>query len=459
MSPIQKNSILSLEIESLAYGGAGLAKPEGFVVFVDRALPGDRVRARVTKKSANHAMAVIEAIERPSSSRIEPPCAIFDHCGGCCWQGLKYEDQLQWKQRQVEETLRHIGGQNLPRVRPIIASPEIWNYRNKMEFTFGEGPDGKAILGFHSAGRFDRIFEVPKCLIHPEPFDAVLGAITSFARRNNLSFYHPRFHRGFLRHAVIRHSRTTGGVVVVLITNAGNLGEPEALARELKAACPELQGFIWATNTGLADVATIEDEKFRWGDPVLMETVNGLTFAISPQSFFQTNTAGAEKLYAATVELAEVGAEDRVLDAYCGAGAIGLHCARSVLCVAGIETVREAVWDARANAERNGIRNASFIAAPIQEGMELARHAAGGRFSHVIIDPPRGGMDKKSLAMLIEQKAPVFVYVSCNPSTLARDLQTLGDAGYQVEAVQPVDMFPHTYHIETIVRMRLDPAR
>ncbi|MBI1784466.1 23S rRNA (uracil(1939)-C(5))-methyltransferase RlmD, partial [Candidatus Sumerlaeota bacterium] len=395
---------------------------------------------------------VLQEIVRPSGKRIEAPCPIFGTCGGCSWQNLPYEEQLRWKERQVAETLAHIGGECLPDISPIIPSPEVWHYRNKMEFTFGMDGEGKPIVGFHHPGAFDRIFEVPRCLIHPEPFDAILKSLTEFAREKGLRAYDQRWHDGFLRHAVIRHSRTTGGVMTLLITHQGNLPDPEGLAARLKRDCPALQGFAWGINRGLADVASVEEKRFAWGDPILEERINGLSFKISPLSFFQTNTAGAEKLYARTVEMAQLEERDRVLDAYCGAGTIGLHSARKVSRVVGIELNRDAIWDARANAAANGITNATFIAAPMAEGMNLARHAAGGEFTRVIIDPPRGGMDKKSLATLIAAQAPVFIYVSCNPATLARDLKTICEGGYRVDAIQPVDMFPHTYHIETIVR-------
>ncbi len=454
MEAFKKNSLVSLEVTDLAYGGAGVAKLDGFVVFVERAVPGDRVLARIIKKQSNHASAVIDKIEHPSEHRIAAPCPLFGGCGGCSWQNLPYEEQLRWKEKQVAETLTRLGGVELPQILPIIPSPEAWNYRNKMEFTFGEDVDGNVILGFHLPGHYDRIFNVPSCLIHPQPFDGVMKAIVDYAREEKLTAYDQRRHEGLLRHAVVRHSKTTGGVVVLLITNAGELPSPERLAEKIKAACPELQGFVWGINRGVADVATTREKKFLWGDPILKETINGLTFAISPLSFFQTNTLGAELLYRTAVEMAELTTTDRVLDAYCGAGTIGLHCARHVRRVAGVEMNTEAVWDARANTAANGIGNAAFIAAPMSEGMKLARHAAGGDFTRVIIDPPRGGMDKKSLATLVAAQAPIFVYVSCNPATLARDLKTICEGGYKIDAYRPVDMFPHTYHIETVARFR-----
>ncbi len=454
MSDLKKNSSVTLDIEDLAYGGAGVGRVDGMVIFVDHAVPGDRVRARITKKAKNHAQAILEAIEKPSERRIEAPCPLFGTCGGCAWQNLPYEDQLKWKQKQVADTLTHLGGLALPEIRPIIGSPEIWNYRNKMEYTFGSAPDGKTILGFHLPERYDRILEVPRCLIHPGSFDAILKTLGEFARAHGLSAYNQRTHQGFLRHAVLRHSKTTGGIVLVLITSEGEFPNPGGLAARLKEACPAFQGLVWGINRGVAEVAVIEERKFLWGDPILRETVNGLTFDISPEAFFQTNTAAAEILYQTVVEMAELSADDRILDAYCGAGAIALHCAHRAGKIVGVEISREAIWNARANARANGFSNALFISAPMSDGLALARSAVAGDFSRVIIDPPRGGMDKKSLAALISAQAPVFLYVSCNPSTLARDLRTIAEGGYSVDAVQPIDMFPHTHHIETIARLK-----
>lgn len=453
---ISRNSLVTLEIDDLAYGGLGVGRIDGFVVFVDKALPGDRVIARITKKKQNHAQAVIQEMESPSPFRIaNPPCPLFGTCGGCTWQNFPHDQQLIWKQKQVAATLKHLGRQGDLEVLPILPSPEIWRYRNKMEYTFSANDQGEAILGFHYPAQFDWIFDVPQCLIQPEAFDAMLGILRQYARENKLTTYDQRSHVGFLRHAVMRYSHTTGESILILLTTSGELPGKEALAEQLAREVPGFKGMVWGINNGVADVARIEKEQARWGTPELIETVNGLTFMISPQSFFQTNTAGAEVLYAKAAEMAELGPKDRVLDAYCGTGAIGLHCARQAGHVVGIELVRDAIWDARDNAARNGIKNTTFIAAPLATGLDLARHASGNPFTRVIIDPPRGGMDKRSLSGLIALRAPVFLYVSCNPATLARDLQQICETGYTIDAVQPVDMFPHTYHVETLVRLKL----
>ena len=452
----QRNQIVELDIKDLAYGGQGVGRVDGFVYFVNRALPGERITARVLRSKKNHAEAQLESVLSPSPHRIaEPPCPLFGNCGGCTWQNLSYEQQLHWKQKQVVDSIERIGGIRDFTVHPILPSPQVWNYRNKMEYSFGLDADGQTILGFHLPGRFDRILPVSACLIHPTPFDDMLRILIDHARTHILSGYDPRRHTGLLRHAVMRHSHTTGHSILALLTKTADLPEKQALADRLAREVSGFKGMLWGLNEGRADIARIDRELWRHGEPDLTETVNGLTFAISPQSFFQTNTAAAEQLYRRTVEIAGISPGDRVFDAYCGGGGIGLHCARQGARVVGVEQVREAVWDARANARRNGIDGATFIAAPMAEGLELARHAAGAPFNHVLIDPPRGGMDKRSLRGLIDLRAPVFTYVSCNPSTLARDLAIISEAGYRLEQLQPVDMFPHTFHIETIARLTL----
>jgi 23S rRNA (uracil1939-C5)-methyltransferase len=455
MPPIAKGDAIGVDIEDLAYGGQAVGRVDGMVVFVEGALPGERVVVRVTKKKKNHAEGILERIETASPHRIaEPPCPLFGRCGGCAWQHFEYAEQARWKEKQVGDVIRHVGGIQDFELRPIVAAPSPWGYRNKMELTFGLDDDGQAILGFHQRGRFDRVLPVETCLIQPEPMNAMLPILVDYARNHGLSIHDPRDHQGFLRQAVLRHSRTTGQAILVLLTTRGDLPDRDELAERLAAEAPGFKGMLWGLNEAVSDVARIDEELWRWGDPELTETVNGLTFAISPKSFFQTNTDGAALLYAAAVELAEVGPEDRVLDAYCGAGTIGLHCAGRAGRVVGVESVTEAVWNARANARANGVANATFIAAPMAQGLSLAQSAAGGPFTRVIIDPPRGGMDKRSLRGLLDLEAPVFVYVSCNPATLARDLQACQEAGYRLEVVQPVDMFPQTYHVEAVARLR-----
>jgi 23S rRNA (uracil1939-C5)-methyltransferase len=510
--PVQKHQVVELEIEGLAYGGAGLGKIDGYVVFVRDALPGDRVRARIGRRKASYAQASIETLLRPSPLRIDARCPLHETCGGCVWQNLPYEEQLKAKASHVAEALEHIGGQQAPGLEPIEPSPRIWRYRNKMEFSFGsaksevrraktenqepgtenqEPVPAQTILGFHVPGRFDRIFPVRSCLIQPEAFDAALGATADWARQCGLAPYDPRSHQGILRSLMLRHSETTGAWLACLLTKTVDMSERsrvEELAKALERSAPGFAGLLWGFNDGLADVcrmdrkaATIrpggEERSAKCevrsaetenGEPdrlFLEEEIEGLRFRISPFSFFQTNTLGAGKLYATVREFAGLTGAEVLLDAYCGTGTIGLYCAPKAQRagsgpvarrVFGVEIDRQAVWDARSNARRNGLEHCVFLCAPLARGVELVQGAAGTRIDRVVIDPPRGGMDKRSLRRLVALRAPVFVYVSCNPATLSRDAATICKAGYRIERVRPIDMFPHTYHIETVIRFGLE---
>jgi 23S rRNA (uracil1939-C5)-methyltransferase len=451
---IQRNMVIeNLRIEDLAYGGRGIARFGEFVLFVLHAVPGDVVDVRVTHRKPRYAEAVIEKLREPSPDRIVPPCPLFGTCGGCSWQNIPYSVQLVHKQRQALESLAHLGQAKCDTIRPIIASPDEWRYRNKMDYTFGSDTEGRPILGFHLPGYFDRIFEVRRCLLQPESHDAIISTMSDWARAKGLSSYNPRNHRGLLRHLILRHSVLTGETVAVLLTNDGELPDPQDLVDTLRRAAPGLKGFVWGLNPGRADVALMAGEKWRWGEPWIEEQLGDRRFRISALSFFQVNTHAAKLLYDTIREfVGEDRSQHRMFDAYCGTGSIGIYCADRVKEVVGVEIIREAIWDARDNASRNGLNNCTFIAGEMRDSLPVALQMPGGRFGIVVVDPPRGGMDKRSLRGLLEIGAERIVYVSCNPSTLARDLVDIVEAGYRPSIVQPVDLFPQTFHIETVVR-------
>ncbi len=467
---IKKGTVVEAEVTDVAFGGRGIAKLDGLVMFIEGALPGDRVTATVTKRKPQYAEAKAVEIVRPSGDRVEAPCSVFGVCGGCKWQNYDYNEQLKAKQRHVEEALRHIGRQQAPyEMRPIIASPDLWNYRNKMEFSFGwaDQPGSRALtegpitIGFHVAGDFRRIVDVERCWIMPDGLNDMLAfvreRINAEARAEGERFqpYDMLRHAGFLRHLVLRHSATTGDFLVAVITASGPWDGAKKFAEDFMARFPRCRGFIWGTNDSLSDVARIEQVKIELGENVLTETLGDKTFRLSMFSFFQTNTRGAKLLYDTVKEFAELTGNESVLDAYCGTGTIGIYVADRARSVVGIELVKEAVWDARHNAKLNGAENCTFLAGEMRDVLPTVPATIGGRFDRVIVDPPRGGMDKKSLKLLVDIQAPVFVYVSCNPATLARDAVVLGEAGYSLEAVQPADLFPHTYHVESVLKFRL----
>lgn len=470
---IKKGSELELSIENLAFGGKGIARLDGMVVFVERALPGDRVKARVTRRKPQYAEAKLLEVLEPSPNRLTARCSHFGVCGGCTWQNFDYPQQLHYKQQHVEESLRHIGKQHGFRVHPILPSPDPWNYRNKMEFSFGSSDEGQIEIGFHQAGDFRRIVNIEQCHIQPAPFNDVLEflriRLNEIAPREGAHFavYSQKRHSGFLRHLVLRHSLSEGTFLIALITATGIWKSAGEFASEFMQRFPECRGFTWGTNDGLSDVARMEQEKLRVGDGYIQDRIGEKVFRISTFSFFQTNTAGAKLLYDTVREYCELSGRENVLDAYCGTGTIGIYVSDLAGQVVGIELVRDAVWDARNNAKLNRAENCTFLAGEMREVLAGLPKSLGVRFDRVIVDPPRGGMDKKSLRLLIEIGAPLLVYVSCNPSTLSRDAVTLSEAGYVAEDVQPVDMFPHTFHVESVIKFRkkdtileqIDPAR
>ncbi len=451
--PVQKNQVVELEIEDLAYGGMGVSRIGGYVVFVKDAIPGDRAKVRIVKRKGSYSQAAIEELIQPSKMRIEPPCPLHDGCGGCVWQNLPYEEQLKAKEEHIKDSLQRIGGHSDIPLESIVPSPGQFRYRNKMDFSFGADENGKTVLGFHRPGRFDKIFSVPQCLLQPEPLDGVLQTVSSWAEASGLPPYNPKSHEGILRSLILRRSQTNGRWLAVLLTKTTEVGDClSELASRLEQSADGFAGLIWGFNDGVADIARMDTEAGRVGEPFLEEQLDEFRYRVSPFSFFQTNTEAATLLYRTSREFSGFTGRETLLDAYCGAGTIGIFCARECRKVFGVEIVREAIWDARENAAMNGLDNCTFIAAPMAKGLSLISDAAGSRTDRVIVDPPRGGMDKRSLKQLLAIQAPVFVYISCNPTTMARDVVTIGEAGYRIARARALDLFPHTYHVETVIR-------
>ncbi len=455
-----KSAELELTIESLAFGGAGVARHEGFVLFVPYTAPGDRVRAVVTKRKGSWGEARAQELLSPSPSRVAPECPLFQVCGGCTWQHLDYAAQARAKQAIVADALRQIAGLRDVQVEPIRTAPSPWRYRNKMEFTFGTSRlTGEMVAGFHQPGDWRTILDVERCWLAPEGVERVLRAAVAEGRRQGASVWDPRVHKGMMRHLIVRHSAHEDALIAVILTGGEDGFDFRAFAASLRAAEPTLRGVAWGLNSGRSDVARPERMLASEGEMTLTERLGELTFRISPESFFQSNTRGAELLYDTAVEFAELDGRQVLLDAYCGTGTIGQYCARRARRVLGLELVTEAVWDARENARRNGLDNCTFVAGDIRHTLPAAVQSLEQRIDRVIVDPPRGGMEKKALEQLLGLRAPVFVYVSCNPTTMARDFQQAIEAGYRLDRIRAVDMFPQTYHIECVARLVLEPGR
>jgi len=452
---IEKSRCVELTIESLAYGGKGVGRLDGLVVFVEGTAPGDRVVARITRKKPDYAEAAMEKLIEPSPHRVEPPCPLFGQCGGCSALHIAYDEQIRQKASQVREALARIGRQGDLPIEPIRPSPTIWRYRNKMDYTFGADPDGRLVLGLHRGGAYASIVDVERCWLQPERFDRAVAVVRDFARRSGLPAYNQRNHQGFWRHLILRHSVAEDRVLAVLITSPGELPGLDRLVEDLLAADTHLAGLIWAVNDAIADVASVKERRFAWGESFVHERLGRLKFRVSAMSFFQVNTQATEVLYDCVAEFVEPNPAMSLLDAYCGTGSIGICCAGGFARVIGIESALEAVWDARANAALNGLSNCTFLFGPVNRTTALARSVVAGRFGRVVVDPPRGGMDKRALAQLLELRSPVLVYVSCNPATVARDVLAITEAGYAIERVRPFDLFPHTPHVETVIKFVL----
>jgi len=447
-APVTRDEELDLDIESLAYGGNGVARLNGYVVFVRRGLPGDRVRARVTKVKRSHAEALAIEVLSAGPQRVEAPCTHFPTCGGCRFQDLAYEAQLEQKQSQVRDALQRLGGIADPPLAQILpCKPEIFHYRNKVEYSFTRAPEGPA-LGFHKAGRWDEVLELEKCWITTDLANDVRDAVRDWAREEGLEAYSQADNTGYLRHLVVREGRNTGQALVQLVTAPGDKFEPGYLVDVLRRF-PQVRSVHWSINDRPAEVTNLPS-KLLWGDGWIEEELNGLRFRVRPNAFLQTNTAMAERLYGLAREAAALTGDETVWDLYCGIGTIALSLARDALTVWGIEVSEESVACALENAELNGITNTAFFAGNVGEVVQELLDRSGPP-QVVVVDPPRAGLAGKALRRLGEIGAPRLVYVSCNPTTLAGDAKALrAEYGYELLSAQPVDMFPHTPHVETV---------
>ena len=421
------------EIESLAFGGRGVARLEGQVIFVAGALPGDRVRAEITKAKRRFAEARAVELLRPSSERVAESCVHEgEPCPGAPWQGMSYERQLEEKSQQVEEALRRIGGLDgfeLERIEPAV---ERWRYRNKLEYSFGER-DGEPILGFHARGRWDLVVDVDDCMLASERGNAARNRVREWARREGVSAYDARARQGVLRNLVVREGWRTGQIQTRLVTSAARFPKPPV---DLHTA---IEGDSGGTDgpTGVL------------GEDRLREELCSLRLEMSHGAFFQTNTEMAERLYTLAGEYAGLSGNERVFDLYCGIGTIGLTMAARAGEVWGLEIVPEAIADAERNAEANRIENARFMTASARTGVRPLIEKAG-KPDVVVIDPPRAGLSQKIVRRVLECEAKRIVYVSCNPTTLAPNAAQMVEAGYTLKRVRPIDMFPQTPHIECV---------
>jgi 23S rRNA (uracil1939-C5)-methyltransferase len=512
----KKNIVLEeVLVENYAAEGKSLARQDGKVIFIENVVPGDVVDIRLSKNKKEWAEGYPIQFKSYSKERVEPFCQHFGVCGGCQWQMLPYQKQLQYKQQQVIDNLTRIGKIKLPEPLPIAGSVEDKFYRNKLEYTFstkeftpqkptrsplarttGENgphqtsPNGGglantqplltqdagnssvssksevselvaspvggsrmgAVLGFHAKGFFDKVVNIEKCWLQPEPNNEIRNALREFAWKKQLSFYNHREHKGFLRNLQFRIC-TAGEVMVNLVLAEENEKKRNEVLNFLKQQFPQITTLLYTINLKWNDSLNDLEPVTYFGKGYVMEMLEDFQFKIGPKSFFQTNTKQAEKLYQITREFAELDGSQILYDLYCGTGSIGIFCSKGAKKIIGVEAIAEAINDAKENALINNIQHADFFTGDVIDICNDEFFSQHGKPDVIITDPPRAGMHEKLVRKILEIEAPIVVYVSCNPATQARDLSLL-DEKYEVTRLQPVDMFPHTHHIENVVQLK-----
>ncbi|TAK54780.1 MAG: 23S rRNA (uracil(1939)-C(5))-methyltransferase RlmD [Bacteroidetes bacterium] len=474
---MEKNSEVTLTIESLSGDGTTVAHHEGLVVFVEDAVPGDIVKAKVWKVKKNFAEARAVEILTPSPHRVEARCKHFGTCGGCRWQTLEYQAQLDFKRKNVVDVFKRIGGFDSVEILPVVGCDEPYYYRNKMEFTFSnerwltdeemltkDEIKQELALGLHIPERYDKVLNVEECYLQSETSTHILTTVREIFRLWGMNAYQTRTHEGYLRHLVIREAKRTGERMINLVTTHDWEEAMQNLTKLLLKDFPDTTTIVNNITERKSMVAIGDKEKVYHGEGYITEQIGGYIFHISANSFFQTNTLQTEKLYSVTKELAKLQPSDVVYDLYSGTGTIALFLSDAVERVIGIEVVDSAIADAQRNAELNKVTNCFFLKGNLQEGLyskkDPEQTKTGWLKEHpkptvVVLDPPRSGVHPKVIEQVLKLKPERIVYVSCNPSTQARDAKLLAEGGYSLDVVQPVDMFPHTDHIEAVARFSI----
>ena len=464
MPPLKRGQLVDLDVEKFADKGKSLARLNGYVVFVRGAVPGDRVRAYVYRAKKSYAEAAVDSLIHASDLRTAPRCRYADTCGGCKWQHVDYSAQLDAKQQSVEEAFHHHSAFSDVTVPPTIGADPIFRYRNKMDFDFsadrwltpdeidtGKTFDTDFALGLHVPGNFFKVLDLQECHLPAAITQRLLNGIRGFVKEHGWEPWDIRNHSGFLRHLVVRTGTNTGACMVNLVTYGYDRERMDAFAAFVQTHFPEVTTLIHTSHTGTSQNPEGE-ERTLFGPGVIHDTIGAYRFRISPSAFFQTNTTQAERLYSIARDAADLRPTDRVYDLYCGAGTIALFVSEHVQDVVGVEMNKAAIADAQANAALNDVSNCTFVEADSKQGLTDAFVAAHGQPDVLIVDPPRAGLHKDVVRQIAAVAPERFVYVSCNPQTQVRDLDRLADQ-YRLDAVQPVDMFPHTPHIETVARL------
>jgi 23S rRNA (uracil1939-C5)-methyltransferase len=472
---MKKGDLLELEIEGYAFEGKGIARikredghEKNFVVFVQNSYPGDKVKAKLVKIKKSFAEAKTSGVISPSLERVEARCKYFGVCGGCKQQDLSYDSQLKYKEQQVKEIFKNIGGfSELPEMLPIIPTQNTFFYRNKMEFSFSdkrwltedeisleEKTDKNFALGLHVPNVFDKVLDIDVCYLQSELSYKILNFTRDFFKERSVQPYSTKIHSGFLRNLVIRQSYHTKDLMINIVTAYEDDSLMKSYVNNLIKAFPEITTIVNNINEKKASIAVGDYEKILFGDGFITDMIGEHTFRISPNSFFQTNTLQAENLYKTTLDFAELKGDEIVYDLYSGAGTIAIYISKKVKEVYAFESVESAIEDAKTNSGLNDIDNVHFFIADLYKSfLPMIEESKIPKPGVIILDPPRSGLHKNTVEDVIKINPEKIVYVSCNPATQARDIKLFAEAGYKLIKMRPVDMFPHTFHIENVALM------
>lgn len=452
MKPVQKNDRLLVHVEDLTHDGAGVAKVDGYPLFIQGALPGEDVRVHVLKTLKSYGFAKLLEIENASPNRVAAPCPVFDTCGGCQIQHLSYDGQKEFKQKMVRDAITRIGKLPDVPVHAVKGMEDPWRYRNKSQIPFGV-ENGRTVAGFYES-RSHTIADTDVCLIQTLEADAIMVGLKKSLVDMGIEPFEEQTHRGQLRHVVVRKARATGEIMVVLVTKKKKFPQAEQAIALIRSLVPDTVSIVQNINPEKTNVIFGNETLTLWGKEVIEDRIGDVRFEISARSFYQINPIQTETLYGQALEYAGLTGSETVIDAYCGIGTISLFLAQKAKFVMGVEIVPQAIEDAKRNAELNGFTNTLFEAGPAEQVIPRW-YKEGKKADVLVVDPPRKGCDEQLLRTILKQRPGRVVYVSCNPATLARDLRILEDGGYRTKEVQPVDMFPQTTHCEAVAWLEL----
>jgi len=450
--PVSKNDVVTVQFEDLTHDGSGVAKVDGYPLFVPFGLPGEKATVRVVKANKGYGFGRLEEILEPSPDRVEYPCSLHKECGGAQLLHLSYEGQLRAKEKQVRDALERLGGLKDVNVHPVMGMEHPWSYRNKVQVPVGE-QNGKIVAGYFKK-RSHEIVDMTNCDVELSMDDSIVLKVKDICAENGISPYDEKTHRGILRHIVVRWAKETGEIMIVLVTRTRTLPNKDEIVKDIVKNIPNVKSIVQNINVQRTNVILGDRSVTLWGTNTITDYIGDIKFAISPRSFYQVNPTQTKVLYEKALEYADLTGEETVIDAYCGIGTISLFLAQKAKKVYGVEIVEDAVRDARKNAEINNITNAEFEVGAA-ETVITNWYNEGIKADVIVVDPPRKGCDESLLNTILAMKPKKVVYVSCNPGTLARDLRILEEGGYKTREVQPVDMFPQTTHIENVAVLEL----